>query len=152
MFRDIIGFHQDELGDWVAELGCLHTQHVRHKPPFQIRPWVVDEIQRESRIGTLLDCKLCERCEFPDQLYLHDKFGRWDSGSIPNGLRTSHKLAKGKWAILKVIHGNVKFELLLNPPVRKALSHGESQVIPPEVPHSVVMSDDGEIELEIWSK
>ena len=152
MFREIIGFHQDELGDWVAELSCLHSQHVRHKSPFQIRPWVIDEIQRKSRIGTLLDCPLCDRCEFPDQLYLQNKLGRWDSDSVPKEFRNPHKLAKGKWAILAVLHGNVKFELQLNPQVRKALSPGDSQVIPPQVPHSIVMSDDGEIELEIWSR
>ena len=39
MDRRIAGFHQDELGDWVAELDCGHTQHVRHNPPWQLRPW-----------------------------------------------------------------------------------------------------------------
>lgn len=28
--RRIVGFHQDEGGDWVAELSCMHRQHVRH--------------------------------------------------------------------------------------------------------------------------
>ena len=32
--QKIIGFHQDEDGDGVAELGCGHTQHVRHNPPW----------------------------------------------------------------------------------------------------------------------
>ena len=36
--RPITGYHQDELGDWVAELDCGHNQHVRHRPPFQLRP------------------------------------------------------------------------------------------------------------------
>lgn len=39
--RRIIGFHQDEHDDWVADLECGHTQHVRHDPPWQNRPWVV---------------------------------------------------------------------------------------------------------------
>jgi len=38
--RKIVGFHQDENGDWVAELECGHGQHVRHKPPWTSRPWV----------------------------------------------------------------------------------------------------------------
>lgn len=25
--RSIVGFHQDPVGDWVAELSCLHDQH-----------------------------------------------------------------------------------------------------------------------------
>ena len=46
MLRRIAGFHQDSEGDWVAELDCLHTQHVRHRPPFQERPWILTEAGR----------------------------------------------------------------------------------------------------------
>ena len=58
--RAIVGFHQDELGDWVAELDCGHHQHVRHRPPFQLRPWVVEADGRRDRLGTPLECPLCE--------------------------------------------------------------------------------------------
>ena len=34
----IIGFHQDEETNWVAELSCGHQQPVRHRPPFTERP------------------------------------------------------------------------------------------------------------------
>lgn len=61
MQRAITGFHQDELGDWVAELECSHTQHVRHNPPWQNRPWVIDSAQRIKRIGFVLNCKKCDR-------------------------------------------------------------------------------------------
>ncbi len=37
MLRAIDGYHQDEVGDWVAELRCGHGQHVRHRPPFWVR-------------------------------------------------------------------------------------------------------------------
>ena len=57
--RRIIGFHQDEHGDWVADLECGHTQHVRHDPPWQNRPWVVTPEGRQSHIGTTLYCVLC---------------------------------------------------------------------------------------------
>src|SRR5204862_843380 len=30
--RAIVGYHQDEHGDWVAELACGHQRHVRHRP------------------------------------------------------------------------------------------------------------------------
>lgn len=152
MFRQIVGFHQDELGDWVAELVCLHNQHVRHKPPFQIRPWVIDDVERNSRIGTLLDCSLCDRCELPDEINMQSVVGRWDSESIPRGLLSSHKLGKGKWAIITVVNGNVDVELQLNPPIRKRLSRGESQSIPPEVSHNVALQGDAEFELAIWSR
>ena len=46
MLQKIIGFHQDELDDWVANLACGHTQHVRHNPPWQNRAWVIDPEER----------------------------------------------------------------------------------------------------------
>lgn len=57
--RRIVGFHQDEEQHWVAELECGHTQHVRHDPPWQLRPWVVTEAGRESFIGRELMCVKC---------------------------------------------------------------------------------------------
>ena len=57
--RKIVGFHQDDVGDWVAELECGHTQHVRHNPPWQSRPWVTTLEGRASRIGTELPCAKC---------------------------------------------------------------------------------------------
>jgi hypothetical protein len=60
MMRKIVGFHQDQVGDWVADLECGHTQHVRHRPPFELRPWVVTSEGRESKLGVKLDCKKCD--------------------------------------------------------------------------------------------
>ena len=57
--RAIIDFHQDELDDWVADLECGHTQHVRHQPPWQERPWVTTEEGRKSHLGQTLNCKKC---------------------------------------------------------------------------------------------
>lgn len=57
----IDGFHQDEEGYWVAELSCGHTRHMRHQPPWQIRPWVMDQTTREQRVGQLLSCKECQQ-------------------------------------------------------------------------------------------
>jgi hypothetical protein len=60
MERRITGFHPDPEGDWVAELECGHAQHVRHDPPWQVRPWVATGEGRAGRIGSVLDCSLCE--------------------------------------------------------------------------------------------
>jgi hypothetical protein len=57
--RLIVGFHQDQEGDWVAELECGHNQHVRHDPPWQERSWVLSSEDRRSRLGTRLTCRLC---------------------------------------------------------------------------------------------
>jgi len=59
MKQPIVGFHQDEYGDWVAELRCQHTQHVRHNPPWMNREWVTSEAGRAEKLGQLLECKEC---------------------------------------------------------------------------------------------
>ena len=56
----IVDFHQDEEGHWVAKLACGHTQHVRHTPPWQNRPWVMSESGRNSMLGYRLVCKECK--------------------------------------------------------------------------------------------
>jgi hypothetical protein len=58
--RRIVGFDQDDVGDWVALLECGHRQHVRHRPPFQERPWVEDADGRAGRLGTPLECRVCD--------------------------------------------------------------------------------------------
>ena len=59
MRQAIIGFHQDDVGDWVADLACGHTQHVRHQPPWMNRPWIVTREGRRQHLGWLLWCKHC---------------------------------------------------------------------------------------------
>jgi hypothetical protein len=58
--RRIVGFHQDDEAYWVADLDCGHSQHVRHDPPWQERPWVVTAEGRQRFIGTTLRCVLCK--------------------------------------------------------------------------------------------
>jgi hypothetical protein len=63
MQQAIVGFHQDDQGDWVAELACGHNQHVRHNPPWTSRPWVITPGGRRSVLGQVLNCLKCERGE-----------------------------------------------------------------------------------------
>jgi len=62
----IVGFHQDEEQQWIAELECGHALHVRHTPPWQVRPWVMTSEGRDSRIGTRLPCRQCGNAETTD--------------------------------------------------------------------------------------
>ena len=59
--RKIVGFHQDVEQHWVADLECGHTQHVRHDPPWQVRPWVTTEGGRQKLIGQTLTCVECDK-------------------------------------------------------------------------------------------
>jgi hypothetical protein len=63
MKQAIVGYHQDDEGQWIAELACRHTQHVRHDPPWQVREWVLTEAGRHSFLGVTLDCPLCDRSQ-----------------------------------------------------------------------------------------
>lgn len=60
MEQRIVGFHRDEEGDWVAQLACGHNQHVRHKPPWTNRPWVVTAEGRERALKEVLNCVKCD--------------------------------------------------------------------------------------------
>jgi hypothetical protein len=55
----LLDFHQDVDGHWVANLSCGHTQHLRHQPPWQNRPWVLAAKQRQARLGELFPCGWC---------------------------------------------------------------------------------------------
>jgi hypothetical protein len=60
MDRRIVGFSQDDEGHWVADLECGHRQHMRHRPPFENRPWVITAEGRATRIGAVVNCKRCD--------------------------------------------------------------------------------------------
>jgi hypothetical protein len=71
MDKRITGYHQDEHGDWVAELECGHGQHVRHNPPWVNRPWVVTPEGRAAQVGKSLHCKKCDEAQTePDDVNL----------------------------------------------------------------------------------
>nr|HQU71521.1 DUF3565 domain-containing protein [Calditrichia bacterium] len=60
MKRNITGFHRDRLGDWVADLDCGHSRHMRHNPPLANRPWLNSETERIRMLGVELDCQTCD--------------------------------------------------------------------------------------------
>jgi tellurite methyltransferase len=65
MNQQVIGFHQDEQGDWVADLGCGHGYHMRHNPPWLVREWVQTREGRERFIGHTLECVKCNEERAP---------------------------------------------------------------------------------------
>lgn len=148
MRRTITNFHQDEVGDWVAELDCLHGQHVRHRPPFQEFPWVTTHQGRDGRIGTQLDCPLCDRTELPDGLEVLRIAGPFDETTLPSGLLHAHRVAAGRWGRLVVHQGSVGLSLSTDPPLAFVLRSGDSQPIPPGVEHHLQLSGAVRLVLE----
>ena len=137
MNRTIAGFHQDDAGEWVAELSCLHTQHVRHRPPFRLAAWVLDDAERVARIGTLLDCPLCGRAELPEGLRVARATETWDERTMPVALRAAHRVAAGTWGRLRVQQGRIRLRLQTDPPLELLVGPENLQPIPPEVEHEV---------------
>lgn len=60
MQQPIVGFHRDDEQHWVAELACGHNQHVRHNPPWVMRPWVQTAEGRKRMLGCRLECRKCD--------------------------------------------------------------------------------------------
>jgi tellurite methyltransferase len=135
--RRIVGFMQDDTGDWVAQLECFHRQHVRHNPPFRPAPWVLDDLARSQRIGTLLDCPLCDRAELPDDLVVVRTTDRWNERTMPAGLRRGHRVASGMWGRLRVVEGELRFVAQTQPVIDVIIVADAPQAIPPVVVHEV---------------
>ena len=127
MERSIVSFRADQEGEWVAELSCGHNQHVRHRPPFQDRHWVVDKADRDGRVGAPLDCPLCERAELPGALRLVRSGQHWDEESVPAGLVRSHRIANGTWGRIAVTEGRLRFSATTTPPLEVVLGPSEVQ-------------------------
>jgi tellurite methyltransferase len=150
MERTIDGFHQDEVGDWVAELACGHDQHVRHRPPFLERGWVLEEAGRSARLGRPLDCPLCDRAELPERLRATRTGPRWNARSMPAGLRRRHRLGPRTWALLVVDAGTLRYRADVTPAMDLVLGTGAVQAVPPEADHEVTLLDEGEFHLEFF--
>jgi tellurite resistance-related uncharacterized protein len=134
--RTIVGFTQDEAGDWVAHLACHHRQHVRHAPPFRDRPWVLDDEARAAHVGTALDCPLCDRAELPEGLVSVRVTDTWTEETLPRAVRRDHRVAAGLWGLLHVESGSVRFRMATTPPIDRVVTD-DVQPIPPDVRHSV---------------
>src|ERR1019366_6119471 len=135
--RAICAYHLDDQGDWVAELSCGHAQHVRHRPPFQLREWVLEPEGRTEHLGTSLNCPRCDNAEMPNDARLVRSSAQWDEHTMPAGLRRSHRLATRTWGRVVVRSGRLRFTAHSVPELDLVLGPGATQAILPDVPHEV---------------
>lgn len=152
MKRTVTGFHRDAEGDWVAELSCLHGQHVRHRPPFQMRPWTLTEDGRRSRLGAEVNCPLCDRCELPDGLEPLRSLGPFDETTVPDGLRRSHRLPEGTWGVLRLLDGRLGIHLDVEGGIDRRLTAGDTQVLPPGVAHHVTIDSPVRLAVDLLGR
>jgi len=148
VLRTIVGFHEDDAADWVAELDCHHGQHVRHEPPFRDRPWVLTESGRADRIGSPIECPLCDRAELPSGLSVVRTAGPFDAGTLPAGLRSDHRVADGVWAVVRVLDGTVFLSVAVDPAIAVELEAGGEHAIPPGVAHHVTLGHRGRLVID----
>lgn len=142
MQRTIVGYHEDEVGDWVAELDCHHGQHVRHQPPFSKRPWVTTAQGRAQNLGATLNCVRCDRLELPEELVSYKQTPQFSSSTIPAGLIKDHATKRGVWGRIRVVDGSLIYRL--SEPIGQTLElgAGDSAAIPPEAVHAVEADGD----------
>ena len=136
MDRPITGFSLDEAGDWTATLNCGHRQHVRHKPPFENRPWVTTPAGRESRMGAMLNCVRCDSLEPPEPADVVGRTPEFTERTLPDALRANHATATGVWGRIVVSEGLVRYRVPALG-VDRDLEPGVPGIVVPEVRHSV---------------
>jgi len=134
----------------VAELDCGHCQHLYHRPPFQVRPWVLTAAGRAARAASPLDCPLCDRAELPDGLRPSGRSPEWDARSLLPGLRRAHRLANGRWGSLVVHQGSLVFRATVVPPIDRVLEAGAAGPIPPGVEHEIDLDANARVSIEFF--
>ncbi len=137
MKRKIGSFRQDEARDWVANLECGHSQHVRHKPPWELRPWVIDETARAARVGTELDCLFCDMPELPLGAQVYKSTPVFTEATVPKGLLKDHRTKDQTWARIEVLEGKLRYEIagegswILSPGFEGSVAPGAAHSVAP---------------------
>lgn len=151
MQRCITGYHLDEENDWVAELDCGHGQHVRHKPPFFNRPWVVTEAGRNEKLGLKLDCVRCDRLEIPAEARFYKSTPSFTDQTLPAGLLKQHTTAAGTWARIVLSDGEIGYRL--GAPLNRyfRLTPAYTGIIPPQVAHALEPCGPVVLHIEFYS-
>ncbi len=152
MKRPIVGYHRDAEGDWVAELGCGHGQHVRHAPPFSERPWTQSEEGRSARLGHPLDCARCDRRELPDGWAPHRRTDTFSETTVPKGLLSRHTTKAGVWARIHVLRGRLEYRIHEPFDTVEVIEAGERGTVLPEVEHEVAPVGPTEFFVEFWRR
>jgi len=92
---------------------------------------------RAGKVGSPIDCPLCDRAELPDELHVTRTAGPFDQDTLPSGLRRDHVVADLTWAAVRVLDGTARLAIATDPPIDRVLREGESQPIPPAVSHAL---------------
>jgi tellurite methyltransferase len=143
----ITGFHQDDLGHWVAELACEHGQHMRHRPPWELRPWVTTEAGRQSKLGEGIDCPLCDQIAMPPTASEYKRTATFTEETLPAALRADHRTKAGTWGLIVVEAGALEYHVRGRV---QRLEPGHNGLVEPERTHHVVPLGTVRVHVEFW--
>ena len=147
MDTTIVGFHQDDAGDWIAELACGHGQHMRHTPPWQERSWVTTEDGRQRKIGARIECVLCDAIRLPLDAREYKRTATFTEETLPAALQKEHRTKAGSWGRIVVSEGQVEFHSRGRVHV---LGAGDVGIVEPEVSHHVTPLGAMRLHVEFW--
>lgn len=147
MDTTIAGFRQDDAGDWIAELGCGHTQHMRHRPPWEVRAWVATEEGREGKLGARIECPLCDAICLPPAAREYKRTAVFTEETLPDALRREHRIKAGSWGRVVVTDGQLEFHSRGRV---RLLGAGEVGIVEPEIPHHVTPLGAVLVHVEFW--
>ncbi len=133
----VVGFSRDDEGHWVALLSCGHRQHVRHRPPWELRPWVLTEEGRREHLGLSLDCVPCAMPALPPDAVRYKSTPEFDESTIPAGLLARHRLKAEVWGRIVVSEGRLLCVIEGEPEASFVLRPELPGIVAPESPHHV---------------
>jgi tellurite methyltransferase len=93
------------------ELACGHAQHVRHRPPWQSRPWTLSEAGRAEKLGQHVECPLCAMPALPAEARAYRRTATFDEATVPGALRRDHSTKPGVWGRIVVEQGELEYRL-----------------------------------------
>jgi tellurite resistance-related uncharacterized protein len=147
METTIVGFRPDDAGDWVAELGCGHGQHMRHTPPWQERPWVTTEEGRQGKLGARIDCPLCDAIALPPEAREYKRTATFTAETLPAALLQEHRTKAETWGRIVVTAGQLEFHSRGRVHV---LGAGDVGIVEPTVSHHVTPLGPVCVHIEFW--
>jgi tellurite resistance-related uncharacterized protein len=145
--RQILSIEPESADSVVATLDCGHRRHIRHRPPLESHPWILDPVARVARVGQRIECGRCERLELPAGAACYKQTAEFTAATIPAGLLKDHTLKAGTWAQIVVLAGQLRYRIAAPLARELLLSPDTIGVVPPEVPHAI--EPVGEVRLRI---
>lgn len=145
--RRILSITLEAADSGVAALDCGHRRHIRHRPPLERHPWLLDPAERDARVGQRIECARCDQLELPAGATCYKQTPEFTTATIPPGLLRDHTLKAGTWAQIVVLAGQLRYTLAAPLQRAQVLTPGVVGVVPPELPHAI--EPLGEVRLRI---